>query len=373
MDDLHEWRRPDLYRNRPSPMVIEIVLDATQVSQNQALAIVDDNGGRREVPEAASGSAGRVSSRNGKKNYGEVVLERWTIELGSPDGLTSAELGESLPNVYKKGIITFRSLYTFLRFLPAYKLYRKLGRQPGGQQALRIKFRTRKGSGFTQQQPLPPPRQQQTHPDSLYTPLSPAEHASGEVVTHRSLDSLLSPAGPLSATVAFRHNCSFGIVEVDTLLSSLLLHQDLASIQTVGGRSLPDERPRPQQAHSSTGADSRTKAHNQRERPRGLLGAYGSLNTFHGTEKRQSPVSELRQYALEVEEGDDMDRLNELRDPASGKMRPAFKNGKLHMIPTPPIHAVRIPIFLPRSSTNIAGAHILYIMHVTTSPKQYAI
>ena len=258
--------------------MIEVYLDTAHLSRDQSLVIVDDYGKRNEVAEAIGTSAD--SSPHPTKNGGrfcEVVLERWTVELRSPDGHTSAELNDQLPNVYKKGVVLFRSLYTFLRFLPAWRLYRKLGRQAGNQHALRLKFRIRQRQGLAIGQK-----------DTLYTPLCQTDREGDEIVEHYPFQPLMTPAGPLHCFVEYRTNCEFGVADQEALLSSRFLSVDEGLPTLPTGGSLPGARiDRTRERYSSTAVPTTTT----RERPRGLLGAYGSLGTFHQSDKRGSPVS----------------------------------------------------------------------------------
>ncbi|KAI7836686.1 hypothetical protein COHA_009462 [Chlorella ohadii] len=58
-----------------------------------------------------------------------TALERWRREAGLPLVLELARLSPS--TVYKRLVITLRSLYTYLRLLPAYRMYRACKRQRG--------------------------------------------------------------------------------------------------------------------------------------------------------------------------------------------------------------------------------------------------
>ena len=219
-DALQEWKRPDLSENRPPPLVIEVYVDTSHLRENQALVMVDDTGKRWDVSDALAGSADsspRPQNKSGRKHY-EVMLERWTIELGDPAGYSAAELNDQLPNVYKKGVVLFRSLYTFLRFLPAWRLHRRLGRQPGKHQALRLKFRIREGA----QRILP-----QGQKDALSTPLCPSDSnntatVSSKTTERHALQPLACPAGLLRVKLDYRSNQDLDTVDVEALLSSRL-------------------------------------------------------------------------------------------------------------------------------------------------------
>lgn len=61
---------------------------------------------------------------------GETMLERWTLNF-SPRGQQTATAGTAAapvrldtPAVYKRMVIAMRSLYSYVRVLPAYRLFR---------------------------------------------------------------------------------------------------------------------------------------------------------------------------------------------------------------------------------------------------------
>ncbi|CAK3886121.1 Autophagy-related 13 [Lecanosticta acicola] len=301
-EDLSPWRRPDLSENKPPPLMIEVYLDTSHLSHNQALVVVDETGKRYDVADAlpSSSDSSPRSTRNGGR-YCEVVLERWTIELGDAEDCSSSELNDALPNVYKKGVVLFRALYSFARFLPAWKLHRKLTRQSGAHQAMRLRFRIRAGHNLTH-----------GRHDSLYAPLCPSEQRGASVVERYRVPPLLCPAGPLSIAVDYRTNCDFNVADSEALLSSRFLGLDEGTPVLAAGRSLPGARSEQSRVQYSSLAGAVGE-----QRPR--TGAYGSLGTFHAAEKRASPVTELRRRALDM----DSDESDTERDKVKGKMKAA--------------------------------------------------
>jgi autophagy-related protein 13 len=349
-------------------MVIEIYIDSAQLAQNESLVIVDENGKRTEVAEALATSADsspRPTKHGGK--FCEVVLERWTVELGNPEGYTTTELNDPLPNVYKKGVTLFRSLYTFLRYMPAWRLHKRLGRHAGSHHALKLKFRIRQGRGLADHQK-----------DTLYTPLCPSEQDADSIVDHYEFHPLVSPVGPLHVMVVFRRNCGFAVADQESLLSSRFLGlDDLGPPYMHGGRSLPGERTaQPRDRYSATAAPTRADL----DRPPNLLGAYGSLGTFHGSNNRNSPVSELRHLQDEYEDGGDMNRLNAIRaEEGASKRRsyieqPAFKAGSLasspRPSPSPGTSAGRAESALSRYAGGAAAASSSKRSSLNTLPQQ---
>lgn len=66
-----------------------------------------------------------------------IVLETWTLECsphraGYDEPFSNTNMDIALPIIYKHGIILFRSVYSLLRILPAWKFYRRLRRWTSG-------------------------------------------------------------------------------------------------------------------------------------------------------------------------------------------------------------------------------------------------
>ncbi|SMR52026.1 unnamed protein product [Zymoseptoria tritici ST99CH_3D1] len=324
LDDLQHWRGPDLSEQRPVPLVIEVYLDTSHLSHNQALVAIDDAGKRWDVADALGSSAESSPrpSRNGGR-FCEVVLERWTVELGDAEDYSKSEINDALPNVYKKGVVLFRSLFTLARLLPAWRLHRKLTRQPGSHQALRMKFRIRQGHSTSRRK------------DLLYAPLSPSERDAGSVVERHHISPLLCRSGPLSIFVDYRTHCEFSVADAEALLSSRFLGLD-AGVPTVPvGRSLPG-------AHSEQSRVRYSSLAGHTSQQTARVGAYGSLGTFHAADKRGSPVTELRQRVqddeeeeMEAQRGSTRERDMPRRTSINLVTNPPFKAGSLASSPKP--------------------------------------
>lgn len=284
-DELQEWKRPDLSEDRPPPLVVEIYVDTSHLTLNQALVAVDDAGKRWDVADALGGSV-KSNPRPTKagNRHVEVVLERWTVELGDAAGLSSAELNDQLPNVYKKGVVLFRSLYTFTRFLPAWKFHRRLSRQSGNRSALRLKSRILQGPG---RESLARTKKK----DALLTPLHPSDDATTQDYTFASL---LCPAGPLRISVTYRSDCELRVADSEALLSSRFLGSEDSITHPA---SLPVTRePRGSFAPRNDGVlYSGSNDDKRDERIARYTGvAYGSLNTMHNTGANRDPLAEMR-------------------------------------------------------------------------------
>jgi len=292
-DDLQEWRRPDLSDEPPPPLEIEVFVDTSHLTQNQSLVIVDDAGRRWDVADSLAAETSSRPNGSGGRYY-EVLLERWTIELGDMGRYKASQLNDQLPNVYKKGVLLFRSLYTYARFLPAWKLHKRLSRQPSNAQPLKLRFRIRQGRPSSTRQSR----------DALHTPLCPSEANNNNNITsaHHDFEPLLCAAGPLTISIDYRTNTDLTVADAEALLSSRFAGLDagMAARRPGGGRSLPGDHRDPV-APDAGASDLQTAGADYGARGVSRLaggGAYGSLGTFHTTSKRESPVSAARHRAV---------------------------------------------------------------------------
>ncbi|KAJ5759257.1 Autophagy-related protein 13 [Penicillium odoratum] len=266
-ESLQTWRNCDATDNRPPPLIIETFIDTRGLTNNESLVILDDHGKRWDVQESLAASPILGSKQSGSE---EVILERWKIELGGSASRPPADLATILPTVYKKSIVLFRSLFTYSKFLPAWKFSRgnaKARRSP----ALQIRYRVVDGSSRLE-----------ASLDNLTAPLF---QGNGKVVETYSFGVTESPAGPFSVEVTYRTNCDFRIDDSEALLSSRFMGAD----DDIFRPSLPKEDTiRPEVGSMPVGR----RAMENPDRSR----AYGSLSTFHqvGPAAGSSPISALR-------------------------------------------------------------------------------
>ncbi|KAJ6188346.1 hypothetical protein N7519_003254 [Penicillium mononematosum] len=271
-EPLRPWRTCDATDNRPPPLVIETYLDTKGLTNNQSLVILDENGKRWDVRESLAALQGARAKPYQSEND-EIILERWRIELGESSSRLPADLGSILPTVYKKSIVLFRSLFTYSKFLPAWrfsKRNKKLRQSP----ALQIKYRVVDGSVARDDLSL----------DHLTAPLS---EGSEKVVDTYSFGVTESPAGPFSVQVTYRTNCDFRVDDSEALLSSRFMGAD----DEIFRPSLPsDDVNRPNPEVGSVPVERRAVENPDCTR------AYGSLSTFHqvGPTTGASPISTLR-------------------------------------------------------------------------------
>ncbi|TQB76487.1 autophagy protein 13 [Monascus purpureus] len=265
-EQLRTWRTCGATENRPPPLVIETFLDSTALTHNQSLVILDGNGKRWDVEE---------SLNRARANPDEIILERWRIELGEPSNRLPADLGSILPTVYKKSIVLFRSLFTYSKFLPAWKFTKRHGKLRAAP-ALKIRYRILDGYTLDRRT---------SEPDNLAVPLY---ECNGKVVDTYSFGVTESPAGPFSVDVTYRTNCDFRVDDSEALLSSRFMGAD----DEVFRPSIPsgDLTGSPNPEIGSLPSGKRMVEYPDRTR------AYGSLSTFHqvGPTMAASPISALR-------------------------------------------------------------------------------
>lgn len=169
------------------PMVLEVVLDVSDLTPNQVLVRSDQKGRRIRVDGGRATSAAVARARSGatspipispgvrsprsasgsNSQAPPVVLERWILSLHpsshpspsssysspSPSASTAATQIE-LPTVYKHSILHFRTLFSLVRTLPAYSLQRKLAKRRVGVGGAGLKIAVRMRAGLEGDRPV---------------------------------------------------------------------------------------------------------------------------------------------------------------------------------------------------------------------------
>ncbi|KAK1775396.1 autophagy-related protein 13-domain-containing protein [Copromyces sp. CBS 386.78] len=278
-DDLRVYRSCDSFTNRPPPMIIETYIDASRISSSHSLALVDENGKRWDVLEALNSSESSEDSprkRHLQKRNTEVILERWRIELKCiPNDGALQDFGPSLPTIYKRSIVFFRSLFLATRVMPGWKFSQQTMTK-AIHPALEVKCR------------IVPAEAEFLNYDPLRQPLSDSK----DVVTEYMFGDLEVPVGRFNASVIYRNDCTFRVEDADALLSSRLMGVDEDFFK-------PSIPPRPQPV-SHGRADSYAEpgslpSHRLGRGNREPHQTYGSLSTFHGAGAfGTSPISALK-------------------------------------------------------------------------------
>ncbi|KAF9440104.1 hypothetical protein P691DRAFT_167778, partial [Macrolepiota fuliginosa MF-IS2] len=175
------------------PFELEVILTIPELAANQAVVYVPDGGRARVEPTPEA-----------------IVLEVWTVALSG-----GWNTGVTPPPIYKHGMALFRSIYTLLRTLPAWSLYKRIRRRTGGiarTGALSISLRLR------------------PHPHSLATlafDQMPAPALPPIPTKTQAFPPVQLPPGTLEFSVTYLATPHFEIDELESVLSSRFISADL--------------------------------------------------------------------------------------------------------------------------------------------------
>ncbi|KAF9401908.1 autophagy protein 13 [Mortierella sp. AD011] len=186
-EDAKFWRAAAI-TDSPPPMLVELLLDTSELSPNQMLVLVDDNNRKNKIDITGPSSTASTPLGQGRTKR-NIILESWSLTLSNnpPDPAPEP------PVVYKKSIIFFRSLFAYMRLLPAYQLYRRLRKQ---NYPLKIGFRVSRG----------------------HTPDESIFRDSEIGIDWRNSAFLLK--------VTYRSNCDFHVDESEAVFSSRFIDMD---------------------------------------------------------------------------------------------------------------------------------------------------
>lgn len=255
-------------------MIVETYLDVSQLTPSQCLVYVDDNDKRWDVLEALNSSETSDESPTVRSRNTEVILERWRFEFKPNLAEEADEFGSTLPTVYKKGVVYFRSVYTATMICPAYK-FSQQSMKEGRPSALEVKCRILTGETEV------------TGPDPLRQPLSDAREAAVDY----TFGDLEVPTGRLSSSVTYRTECQFKLVDAESLLSSRFTAIDEHFFKP----SLPQSKGHTRRESSAEVGSLPSRRRGKNPEDEDVLQTYGSLSTFHGAGALgTSPISALK-------------------------------------------------------------------------------
>lgn len=216
----------------PPPLIVQVLLSIPQPSLNKVLVLNHgDNRTRIDpTPRYILLESWRVDiTRRIPKSHGTASSTSSSSSFSSSSNSSFYDV--ELPTVYKQSIALFRSVYTLLRVLPTWKLYRRLRRK-----------RTGPGSGMTLELRVEVPSQSASSSaassvvdlplvvDSIPiigfdTPLS--QHHSANKVETRAFSSIPSPLGELNLSLKYRVETNFTLESLESLLSTGLVSTDI--------------------------------------------------------------------------------------------------------------------------------------------------
>lgn len=272
-DELRIWKLSGTLENRPPPLIIEVYLTTSSLKDSQSLVIIDNDGKRWDVMEqlnSSESSSGSYPAAPTSRNT-EVVLERWRVDIEAAVGYPAEDFGPTLPTIYKKAIVFFRSLFITTRLLPSWK------------------FASQAPTKNSHPALIPRCRILTSEPGRSETDLL-RQRIDGrrDPVSELFIGDLDIPIGRLRTAVTYRNDCTFRIDDSESLLSSHFMGVD----ENYFKPSVP------QLAERSRGRIAEVGS--LREHRRGATvtephQAYGSLSTFHGDGlPGTSPLSALR-------------------------------------------------------------------------------
>lgn len=153
--DLQIYRSVSTYNNPKSfldessipPLLIAFILDTSDIPNGQAL-VWNRESGKYTVDNALLASGGPKGKGKETEQKNGIILERWTIRAryvkivfipvliadeacrNSVEAISASQMAPH--TAYRLGIIHFRALYSLIRLLPAYRLFRRLRRINSG-------------------------------------------------------------------------------------------------------------------------------------------------------------------------------------------------------------------------------------------------
>ena len=273
--------------------MVELYIDAQDLTNNQSLVIIDEQGRRWDVEEALNKSASSSAGGSSQPSRPEVVIERWAVHLGQSPGHIPQDLNINHPRIYKNTIVLFRSLYSVSRLLPAWKMGKRPSKTNTAPKPPKIRYRITQG----------PQSEQDSKNDQLTIPLFKSDDA---VLDSFVFDPIDSPAGPLCLQVTYRNQCDFRVDDSEAYLSSRFMGMDDQYFEPSLGRREDSNKLRKEYAGRATTEVAGSLPHDRRGSiPRPEQGqAYGSMSTFHqpGPPTGSSPLSALRAARIAASE-----------------------------------------------------------------------
>ncbi|OCF31732.1 hypothetical protein I316_06539 [Kwoniella heveanensis BCC8398] len=110
------------------PLLIAFILDASDLPSGQAL-LWNRDGAKIPLNTNLLGNKGKGKEKERRTG---IILEKWTLraKVSTADSASTSQAGPHI--AYRLGIIHFRALYSLIRLLPTYRLYRRLRRANNG-------------------------------------------------------------------------------------------------------------------------------------------------------------------------------------------------------------------------------------------------
>ncbi|KAI1316260.1 autophagy protein 13 [Mortierella claussenii] len=256
-EDAKFWRAIAITESPPA-MLVELLLDTSELSQNQMLVLVDENNRKNRVDLTGSNSVASTPMGPGRARR-NIILESWSLTLSNtpPDPVPEP------PVVYKKSIIFFRSLFAYMRLLPAYQLYRRLRKQ---NYPLKIGFRVSRGHS---------PEESMFRDSEIGIEVPLVEGETRPMLAEFRFGQVETSLGAFSLKVTYRSNCEFHVDESEAVLSSKFIDMD-ENYFTPTIVTHSQESAKPMRRPSLDGPQRRSQSSTMAQRPSSELYTSGS-------------------------------------------------------------------------------------------------
>ena len=271
-------------------MIVETYIDAGGYNDRGGLILQDEHGRQWGVEDAIRSYMDTNCSGEKLPDNPQVILERWRLKLNPLPYELPGDLDKALPKVYKHSILLFRSLFAYLKMLPAWDLYlnRKRRNLKPSQRIPSVKYRI-----YIDGQKK---RSDSTGFDELSVALDDARSA---VTDEYSFETISSPAGIFSIDVQYRRRSDFRTEKsMESVYSSRFIGQDeelfkpsLDRFNRKSSLGTGDSANRPNEVGSLPQAQRELAEIAEKGQ------VYGSMSTFHGAAGARvssSPMSALR-------------------------------------------------------------------------------
>ncbi|KAI8138958.1 autophagy-related protein 13-domain-containing protein [Fennellomyces sp. T-0311] len=220
-EELKYWRALSIQSvdEAPPPLILDIVLDVSELTQSQILALADDRSRLNKIDVTGVDT---------------ILLERWVLSLNHP----LPDFPVDLPNLYKRSIVFFRALYSFVRLLPAYGLHRRL-RNYGQSNGLSLNYRLTSSPTYRNDE----------------IPLDNSIH--GGAVDMYEFSDVVTPLGTFKLRVEYRKNSDFRVEDSERDLSARMIDMDEDFFTPTMVKHRQEQRPRSVYSYDEEAATSR--------------------------------------------------------------------------------------------------------------------
>ncbi|KAF8900759.1 autophagy-related protein 13-domain-containing protein [Gymnopilus junonius] len=189
----------------PPPLEIQVLLSIPELTNNQVLVYMSPDSSRVRIEPTP--------------RY--ILLETWSLDMNTQSqnqNHRDTNTDVALPIIYKHGIVLFRSVFSLLRVLPAWKFYKRLKRRLGGvnRNHLAIKLRVRS----------PGDSETERHILGFDAPPSPTYRSPLPTATH-TFPSVAHLLGTFTLSTTYLTTPNFQLDELESLLSSKFISLDL--------------------------------------------------------------------------------------------------------------------------------------------------